>query len=60
LEKEFAMFMESEKQRTAQAIDQAKTLKTIVTIFAFLVALAVFAAAGYVWFVRKSGGSPEP
>lgn len=60
LEKEFAMFMESEKQRSAQALDQAKTLKTIVTIFAFLVALAVFAAAAYVWVVRKSGASPNP
>jgi len=60
LEKEFAMFMESEKQRSAQALDQAKTLKTIVTILAFIVALAVFAAAAYVWVVRKSGASPNP
>lgn len=60
LEKEFAMFMESEKQRSAQALGQAKTLKTVVTIFAFLVAVAVFAAAAYVWFVRKSGASPNP
>ena len=60
LEKEFAMFMETEKQRSAQAIGQAKTLKTIVTVFAFLVALAIFAAAAYVFFVRKSGASPNP
>jgi N-acetylglutamate synthase-like GNAT family acetyltransferase len=60
LEKEFAMFMESEKQRSAQALGQAKTLKTVVTIFAFIVALAVFAAAAYIWFARKSGASPSP
>jgi len=60
LEKEFSMFMESEKQRSAQALGQAKTLKTIVTIFAFLVALAIFAAAAYLFFVRKSGVSPNP
>lgn len=60
LEKEFAMFMESEKQRSAQALDQAKTLKTIVTIFALLVAFAVFAAAAYIYFIRKSGASPGP
>jgi N-acetylglutamate synthase-like GNAT family acetyltransferase len=61
LEKEFSMFMESEKQRSAQALGQAKTLKTIVTIFAFLVAVAVFVAAAYIWFARKSGGaSPNP
>ena len=60
LEKEFAMFMESEKQRSAQALDQAKTLKTVVTIFAFIVAVAVFAAAAYLWFIRKASGSPGP
>lgn len=60
LEKEFAMFMESEKQRSAHALGQARTLKTIVTIVAFLVAVAVFAAAAYVYFLRKSGASPTP
>jgi N-acetylglutamate synthase-like GNAT family acetyltransferase len=60
LEKEFAMFMESEKQRSAHALGQARTLKTIVTIVAFLVAVAVFAAAAYVYFLRKGGASPTP
>lgn len=61
LEKEFAMFMESEKQRSAQALGQARTLKTVVTVIAFVVALAVFAAAAYIWLNRKSGGvSPGP
>jgi N-acetylglutamate synthase-like GNAT family acetyltransferase len=60
LEKEFVMFMESEKQRSAQALDQAKTLKTIVTVFAFVVAVAIFAAAAYLWLSRKTSGSPGP
>lgn len=60
LEKEFAMFMESEKQRSAQAIGQAKTLKTIVTVFSLIVALAIFTAAAYIYFIRKSGASPGP
>jgi len=60
LEKEFAMFMESEKQRSAQALGQAKTLKTIVTILTFLLAVAVFAAAAYIYFLRRSGASPNP
>jgi N-acetylglutamate synthase-like GNAT family acetyltransferase len=58
LEKEFTMFMESEKQRSAQAIGQAKTLKTIVTIFAFLVALGIFAAAAFLFFSRKGVTPP--
>jgi N-acetylglutamate synthase-like GNAT family acetyltransferase len=39
LDKEFAMFMESEKQRTARALQHARILKVIAT----LIALAVFA-----------------
>jgi hypothetical protein len=61
LEKEFAMFMESEKQRSAQALDQAKTLKVFVTIFALLIAAGILAAALYVFIKHKSGGAlPGP
>jgi N-acetylglutamate synthase-like GNAT family acetyltransferase len=45
LDKEFALFMESEKQRTQQVFQQARMLKTIVTIVAFLVLIAVVAWA---------------
>ncbi len=45
-EKEFALFMESEKQRSQKAIQQAKVLKAVATILAFgllaLVALGAF------------------
>jgi N-acetylglutamate synthase-like GNAT family acetyltransferase len=60
LEKEFALFMESEKQRSARALDQARTLKMIVTILAFLMAIAVFAAAAYVFFTRRGVALPPP
>ena len=61
LEKEFAMFMESEKQRSAQALDQAKSLKSVVTIIALLIAAGIFVAAIYVFVKQKSGGGlPGP
>lgn len=44
MEKELALFMESEKERTSQAFKQAKTLKTAATIVAILFALFVIAA----------------
>jgi hypothetical protein len=59
LDKEFAMFVASEKQRSEQAIGQAKLLKTIVTVLAFLIALGILAAAAYV-FVTRRGGLPPP
>jgi N-acetylglutamate synthase-like GNAT family acetyltransferase len=60
VDKEFAMFMASEKQRTAQALAQAKNLKTIATVVAFIVALGVLAAAAYLYFLRRGAGSPMP
>ena len=36
-DKEFALFMESEKQRTAKAMQQARVLKVIATIIALAV-----------------------
>jgi N-acetylglutamate synthase-like GNAT family acetyltransferase len=44
-DKEFALFMESEKQRTQQVFQQARMLKTIVTVVAFIVLVAVAAWA---------------
>jgi len=41
LDKEFALFMESEKQRTSEVFRQAKALKTIVTVAAVVLLLAV-------------------
>lgn len=52
LDKEFALFMESEKQRTARTMQNAKILKLIAT----LIALAVFGlvAAGAFLLLRKN------
>jgi len=59
LDKEFAMFVASEKQRSEQAIGQAKILKTLVTVIALLIALGILAAAVYV-FVSRRGALPPP
>jgi N-acetylglutamate synthase-like GNAT family acetyltransferase len=59
LDKEFAMFVASEKQRSDQAIGQARILKTIVTVIAFLIAFAILAAAAYVFLNRKGGLPPH-
>ena len=45
LDKEFAMFMESEKQRTARAFDQARVLKLAATFIAVAVLFLVLAGA---------------
>jgi N-acetylglutamate synthase-like GNAT family acetyltransferase len=60
LDKEFAMFVASEKQRSDQAIGQAKVLKTIVTVLAFLIALGILAAAAYVFLSHRRGVLPPP
>ena len=45
LDKEFTMFMESEKQRTARAFQHAKVLKAVATLLAFAVMVLVLAGA---------------
>jgi N-acetylglutamate synthase-like GNAT family acetyltransferase len=60
LDKEFAMFVASEKQRSEQAIGQAKVVKTIFTVLALLIAFAILAAAGYIFLTRRTGVLPPP
>ncbi|TAK93271.1 MAG: hypothetical protein EPO07_18380 [Verrucomicrobia bacterium] len=55
LDREFALFMESEKARSAEALGQARMLKTIVTVIAFILVLGVFAAAAWVWVKKRTG-----
>jgi hypothetical protein len=45
-DKEFALFMQSEKERTAQVFERARTLKKVVTVIAvgLLLAVAIWAA----------------
>jgi len=52
LDKEFALFMEAEKQRTNRAFQHARVLKTIATIIA--VALAIFVLGGAVYLLQKN------
>jgi hypothetical protein len=59
LDKEFAMFVASEKHRSNQALGQAKMLKTIATVLAFLIAFGILVAAAYI-FVNRKGGLPHP
>jgi N-acetylglutamate synthase-like GNAT family acetyltransferase len=46
LDKEFALFMQSERQRSERAIQRARTLKTVMTLIAFalLIAVGIWAA----------------
>ena len=52
LEKELSLFRESEKQRTARALDQARTMTTTITIIAFVVGIALIGLAIYL-FLRR-------
>jgi hypothetical protein len=54
LEKELQLFMESEKQRTNRAFQQAKTLKNIATVIAVIFGITVIAAILYL--MRKNVG----
>lgn len=56
LDKEFALFMDSEKQRTAKAFQQAKILKIIATLIALGLFLIVLAGA---FIIFKRGGLPQ-
>jgi N-acetylglutamate synthase-like GNAT family acetyltransferase len=57
LEKELALFRESEKKRTAQALDQARTMTTTITIIAFVVGIVLIGVAIYL-FVRRGLSLP--
>ncbi len=54
VEKEFAMFREMERERTARMMGQAKMLK-ILAIVVVLVVFAIFAAGMMAWFKTKGG-----
>jgi len=58
LEKELAVLIQSEKQRTAHAFQRARTLRTIATVIAFVLALAAFGLAAYMMFQRYNLSHP--
>ena len=54
VDKEFALFMQSEKERTEKVFQQARTLKTFATVVAFLLLIAVV-GWGVSLFLRNPG-----
>jgi hypothetical protein len=54
LDREFALFMESEKQRTEQVFQQARMLKTVATVIAVVLLIAVV-----VWGVSVFMRNPQ-
>jgi N-acetylglutamate synthase-like GNAT family acetyltransferase len=54
MEKELAMFMESEKQRTARTLDQARLIKNLVTVIACGLAVVLIGAAIYFFISRRA------
>jgi len=57
LDKEFAMFAASERERSRNALSQAKLFKTIATVFAIILGLAVLTASIIVVLNSKPPGS---
>ena len=57
LEKELELFRESEKKRSAQTLDQARTMTTIITVIAFVVGVVLIGVAIYL-FVRRGSSLP--
>ena len=60
LDKEFALFVETEKQRSSQILTQAKMLKGIFITIIALAALAFGAAMIWLLIKQKSGGALPP
>ena len=58
VEREFELFMQSEKDRSQSAIEQAKMLKTIATVVAMVLAVVVIVAA--IYFLRQSPRTLAP
>jgi N-acetylglutamate synthase-like GNAT family acetyltransferase len=57
LEKELELFRESEKKRTAQTLDQARTMTTTITVIAFILGIVLIGVAIYL-FVRRGSSLP--
>ncbi len=58
LEKEFAMFVESEKGRSEQSIEQLRMIKTVVVVLAMIGCAALLGWGIYIFLHRAQAGSP--
>jgi hypothetical protein len=56
LEREMALHLAADRERLARTMERARLMKTTVTVFAFLLAIATFAAAAYLYFHRTVVG----
>jgi hypothetical protein len=52
LDKELEAFRESEKKRTAETLDQARTMTATITVIAFILGIVLIGVAIYL-FVRR-------
>ena len=57
-DKEFAVFMELERQKTARALRRGKMLHAFALFLAFLLVVFAMVAAGYVFLKRQQAGAP--
>jgi len=57
MDKEFAMFAQAERERSRNALSQAKMLKTIATVIALILGLAVLGVSGFL-LLQKHQVSP--
>jgi N-acetylglutamate synthase-like GNAT family acetyltransferase len=60
LDKEFALFVESEKQQRGQLLSQAKIVKTVIVAGLILISIALSVAAIWLFIRQRSGGSLPP
>ena len=58
MEKELAMFMQAEKQRTSKLFEHARIIKFIATLIA--IALAILLAVAMFYLFRKNPGILNP
>jgi hypothetical protein len=58
LDKEFALFAEAERERSRTALSQARLLKTIATVLAIILALAVLGASVFLVLQRGPVAGP--
>jgi N-acetylglutamate synthase-like GNAT family acetyltransferase len=58
LDKDFAGFMSLQKQNTERTFQQARTLKTVITVIGFAIGIVCFVIAAYL-LIRRGGFLPS-
>jgi N-acetylglutamate synthase-like GNAT family acetyltransferase len=58
VEREFELFMQTEKERTRSTLEQAKLMKTVATALAIMLAVAILGAA--IYYLRKNPQALAP